>query len=132
MMAGRTFGAKLAGGFGLAVAFTLVIAAASAAALTVVVNAKDRVIARATEDLAGAEQLNTLAVNRISDYRAYLLNGRPEFLDLTRADRTRFLDQVGRLQGTVTDSAEASLLAAVSTAEAQHAAVLEDVIQRRS
>jgi len=132
MMAGRTFGAKLAGGFGLAVAFTLVIAAASAAALTVVVNAKDRVIARATEDLAGAEQLNTLAVNRISDYRAYLLNGRPEFLDLTRADRTRFLDQVGRLQGTVTDSAEASLLAAVSTAEAQHAAVLEDVIQRRA
>ncbi|HEU4348227.1 MAG TPA: methyl-accepting chemotaxis protein [Actinoplanes sp.] len=131
MMAARTFGTRLAGGFGLTVVLTLLMGGASVAALTIVMDTKDRVIARATDDLTGAEQLNTLAENRISDYRAYLLNGTQEFLDLTNAGRTRFLDQVGRLKGTMTDPTELSLLAAVSAAEAQHAASLEPVIERR-
>ena len=91
-------------------------------ALTIVVDSKDQVITRASEDLVGAEQLNTLAESRISDYRAYLLNGSQENLNLTNAGRTRFLDQVRRLQATLTDPTELSLLNAVSAAEAEHAA----------
>ena len=131
MMPGRTFGNKLAGGFGLTVFLTLLMGAASVIALTVVVDSKDSVIARASEDLVGAEQLNTIAETRISDYRGYLLNGTPEFLDLTNAGRTRFLAQVGRLKATTTDPTELKLLDAVSAAEAAHAATLEPVIAKR-
>ena len=49
MMAGRTFGSKLAGGFGLTVVLTLLMGAASVAALTVVVSSKDGVITAADE-----------------------------------------------------------------------------------
>ncbi|HET6533942.1 MAG TPA: methyl-accepting chemotaxis protein, partial [Actinoplanes sp.] len=83
MMAGRTFGNRLAGGFGLTVALTLLMGGTSVAALTVVTGGKDELISRATQDLRGAEQLNSLAESRISDFRAYLLNGTQEFRDLT-------------------------------------------------
>ena len=131
MMAGRTFGNKLAGGFGLSVALSLLIGVISVLALSIVVDAKDEVINRASRNLTGAERLNTMAANRISDYRAYLLNGTPEFLEMTTADRARFLDQVGRLKGALTDTTELSLLAAVSAAEKDHAAAMAPVIERR-
>jgi methyl-accepting chemotaxis protein len=127
----RSFGNKLAGGIGLTVALTLLMGAASVAALGVAVHTKDAVIARATDGLMAAEELNTTAESRISDYRAYLLNGKQEYLDLTNAGRARFLDLVGRLRGTLTDPAELGLLTAVSEAEAAHAAVLGPVIQKR-
>ena len=130
-MTARTFGNKLAGGFALTAVLTLLMGAASVAALTVVVNSKDDVIASATEQLLAAERLNTTAESRISDYRAYLLNAGPEFLDLTIADRASFLDQVGRLRGTLTDPESLNLLNAVSVAEAEHASVLDPVIERR-
>jgi methyl-accepting chemotaxis protein len=131
MMAGRTFGGKLTAGFGLTAALTLLMGCASVIALAVVVNGKDRVIATAAVNLDRAEQLKTLGEARISDYRAYLLNGTQGYLDLIAADRTRFLDLVGRLKGTLTDPAELTLLDAVSVAEAEHAAVLGPVLERR-
>jgi methyl-accepting chemotaxis protein len=131
MMAGRTFGTKLAGGFGLTVALTLLMGASSVAALTVVVAGKDEVIASAAQSLDGAEHLDTLAVARISDYRGYLLNGTQEYLDLTAADRTAFLDEVSHLKVTLTDRTELALLNTVSEAEAAHAAVLNPVIEKR-
>jgi methyl-accepting chemotaxis protein len=131
MMAGRTFGSKLAGGFGLTVGLTLLMGAASVAALTVVVSSKDDVVTSAAQNLVGAEQLRTMVERRISDYRYFLLGGSQESLDATNAARTRFLDQVGRLKGLLSDSVELNLLNAVSTAEAAHAAVLGPVIERR-
>jgi methyl-accepting chemotaxis protein len=131
MMAARTFGNKLAGGFGLTVALTLLMGAASVTALNVAVNTKDEVIAAATVNLGGAEELNTTVQSRISDYRAYLLNGRQESLDLANGDRTRFLDAVRTLRGTLTDRTELALLNAVAQAEAEHAAALAPVFQRR-
>ena len=131
MIAGRTFGSKLAGGFGLSVGLTVLIGLISVLTLTIVVSGKDEVIDGASQNLMGAERLNSMAENRISDYRAFLLNGSPEYLELTNAGRARFLDQVGRLKGTLTDPTELSLLAAVSTAEADHAAAIAPVIERR-
>lgn len=132
MMAARTFGRKLAGGFALAVTLTLLMGAASVAALTVVVDAKDQVIDQATESLQGAERLNGAIENRIADYRGYLLTNSPEYLELTSAARTRFLDQVTRLRGLLTDDAQLALLDEVAQAEAEHAAALQPVIERRA
>ena len=132
MMAARTFGSKLAGGFALAVTLTLLMGAASVTALTVVVSAKDRVIESASQGLQGTERLNSTIENRIADYRGYLLNGSREYLDLTTAGRTRFLDQVARLRELLTDDAQLALLDEVSQAEAEHAAALQPVIERRA
>ena len=131
MMAGRTFGTKLAGGFGLIVALTLLMGIASVAALTIVVAGKDDVIVSASQNLNGAERLNTFFEARISDYRGYLLNGTQEYLDLTNADRASFLEQVTKLRGTLTDPTELNLLNAVSEAENAHAAALNPILERR-
>jgi methyl-accepting chemotaxis protein len=132
MMAGRTFGNKLAGGFGLSVGLTLLIGVISVLALTIVVNAKDEVIRRAAEQLMGAERLKTLAEVRISDYRGYLLNGTQEFRDLADADRAAFLAEVSQLQGALTSTTERSLLTAVSAAEVTHARTIDPVMARRA
>src|SRR3954454_8774469 len=131
MMAGRTFGTKLAAGFGLTVGLTLLIAATSVGALTFVVNSTDAVIASAGDNLAGAQRLSTTMESRISDYRAFLLNGRPEYLDATERDRTAFLDQIARLRTSLHDQKSLDLLETVAAAEAKHAALLAPVIERR-
>ncbi|PRY33515.1 HAMP domain-containing methyl-accepting chemotaxis protein [Pseudosporangium ferrugineum] len=131
MKARRTFGNKLALSFGVTVTLTIVICAASVAALSLVMTAKDNAIKVAVDDLARSEQLRTEGESRIADYRAYLLNGRQEYLDQTTADRQRFLALVTQLRGSLTDPAAQNLLEAVSTAEAAHAAILDPVIERR-
>ena len=131
MMSGRTFGTKLAGAFGLTVSLTLLMGAASIAALAVAVGTKDEVVSSATEGLSGAQQLNTTMVQRLADFRAYMLNGRQDYLEATEADRARFLDDVRRLRGVLTDPTELRLLTAVAEAEAAHATALGPVIEHR-
>jgi methyl-accepting chemotaxis protein len=131
MMAGRTFGMKLAAGFGLTLGLTVVIAATSVAALAFVVNSNNRVIAAATDNLVGAQRLQTTMESRISDYRAFLLTGQKQYLDLTDNDRTQFLQQVVALRGGLTDQRAKTQLEQVSVAEATHAALLGPVIAKR-
>jgi methyl-accepting chemotaxis protein len=132
MIAARTFGSKLAGGFALSVTLTLLMGAASVAALSVVVDAKDGVIRSASQGLQGAERLNSAIEGRVADYRGYLLTGTQEYLDLSNAHRARFLDQVSTLKSALTDPAQLALLDEVSRAEAEHAAALQPVIERRA
>jgi methyl-accepting chemotaxis protein len=131
MMAGRTFGKKLAAGFGLTLGLTVVIAATSVAALAFVVNSNNKVIAAATDNMAGAQRLETTMESRISDYRAYLLTGKQQYLDLTNNDRAAFLAQVVQLRGLIKDAKARALLEQVSTAETTHATLLAPVIERR-
>jgi methyl-accepting chemotaxis protein len=131
MMAGRTYGKKLAAGFGLALGLTVLIAATSVGALALVVNSNNRVIAAATDNLAGAQRLETTMESRISDYRAYLLTGQQTYLDLTNKSRADFLNQVVALRGQLTDRRSRVQLDQVSAAEAAHAALLAPVIARR-
>jgi hypothetical protein len=131
MMAGRTFGKKLAAGFGLTLGLTVIIAATSVAALAFVVNSNNKVIAAATDNLVGAQRLETTMESRISDYRAYMVSAQPKNLTLTNNDRATFLQEVGVLRNTLTDSRARSLLDQVSAAEATHAALLAPVIERR-
>jgi len=131
MMAGRTFGSKLASGFGLSVALTLLMGTASVFALTVVVGAKDQVITDATEGLVLAERLNTTVESRIGNYRAFLLGASQKSFDAMTADRARFLDQVTQLRGMLHNPTELALLDTVAQAEARHAELLTPVIERR-
>jgi methyl-accepting chemotaxis protein len=130
-MARRTFGYKLAFGFGLTVALTLVMGAASVTALQVVGNAKDETLQAAVDDLVNAEALNTKAEIRIGDYRLFLLNGDEGYLNLTNADRGEFLALANRLRETLTTPASRAQLDNVFAAEAKHAQALEPVIERR-
>lgn len=130
-MARRTFGTKLAAGFGITVFVTLLICAASVAALSVVVDAKDQAIKVAVADLVSAEHLSTTAESRVSDYRAYLINASQDSLNATAADRQEFLALVTHLRGTLTDPTARNLLDAVSSAEVTHSAALDPVIERR-
>ena len=100
-------------------------------ALSIVVSAKDDAIREAVDDLASAEHLTTKAESRISDYRAYLLNGNQTFLDLTTRDREEFLALIVKLRGTLTSPSALTILEAVSAAEAKHAAALLPVIEQR-
>src|SRR4051812_5652529 len=103
MMGERTFGAKLAAGFGLTLALTLLMTATSVLALQYVMTAKDAVIKSARINLFGAEALSKTMESRISDYRAYLLGGNRENLTATNADRASFLTQVDTLHTTLED-----------------------------
>jgi methyl-accepting chemotaxis protein len=131
MMAGRTFGTKLAAGFGLTLALTLLMSTTSVLAVRYVLITKDRVITSAAQSLVGAEELNTLVERRIANYRGYLLVASAELLDASRQSRADITAQIGRLRGTLADPAARRLLDAVAVAESQHATALDDIIERR-
>ena len=131
MMAGRTFGSKLALAFGLTLGLTVLIAATSVAALAFVVRSNNAVLASATDDLVGAQRLNTLMESRISDYRAFMINKQQQYLDQSNASRAAFVQQVAMLRQTLDDPRARNLLDQVSTAEAQHYALLAPVIEKR-
>jgi methyl-accepting chemotaxis protein len=128
---GRSFGAKLAGGFGLAIGLSVLIAAISVVALGFVGRSNNALIATATDSLAKVQRLDTTMESRIGNYRAYLLNGKQEYLDLTDRDRASFLREVDELRAVLTDPTALRLLDEVTQAEAKHAALLEPVLQRR-
>ena len=131
MMAGRTFGAKLAAGFGLTLALTLLMTTTSVLALRYVLVTKDKVVEIAASALVEAQSMNVLMERRIADYRAYILSGKAEWLNATAQDRKDFLDQVSRVRETLDDPTAIRLLDAVSAAEAKHATTIDDVIAKR-
>jgi len=132
MMAGRTFGTKLAAGFGLTLVLTLLMISTSALALRYVMATKDTVIKSATENMVGVERLRGLYLARIADYRGYLLGGSQELLDASNRDRTEFLAEITLLRNTVDDRTALQMVDQVSQAEATHAAAIAPVIAKRA
>ena len=130
-MSRRTFGTKLAGGFALTLALTLVMAATSIAALTIVVNANNQVVTAATESLLGAQRLHTAMESRGSSARGYLITGTPAGLQQTQQDRALFLSEASRLRRSLTDPRTRQLLDDVTAAEAHHATVLAPQLEKR-
>ena len=98
MMAGRTFGAKLAAGFGLTLALTVLMTATSVLALRYVLVTKDKALKTASSTLVESQVLNVLIERRIADYRAYILSGKVEWQNATAQDRKDFLDQEARVR----------------------------------
>ncbi|WP_045746360.1 methyl-accepting chemotaxis protein [Actinoplanes rectilineatus] len=132
MLNRRTFGSKLAIGVSVTIVLTLISVITAVTALSLVVKAKDRVIAAATGNLAGAETLNRMMETRLSDYRGYLLYGTDEYKQLTEQDRTSFLNQLEELRNSLTDGTSLSLLERVATAETAHAAGVALVMAKRA
>ncbi len=132
MMAGRTFGGKLAVGVGVTVVFTLLTIITSVVGLVVVVNAKDAAIASATTDLAGAVELGRTMEARIADYRSYLLDGSPDSARLTEDDHTRFRAQLDTLQRNITDPEARQVLTQISGFDDAHVAAITKVMALRA
>jgi methyl-accepting chemotaxis protein len=126
-----TFSSRLIGGFALTVALTVLMGAASVAALTTVTRSKDDVIASAMRQLSESQQLSTIAEQRIGDYRAFLLTGSADNLAVFEQDRDQFLARAAQLRTLLHDSVTLRLLAKVSEAEVAYAAALDPTVQRR-
>jgi methyl-accepting chemotaxis protein len=131
MMANRTFGAKLAAGFGLTLALTLIMTATSVLAVRYVLATNDKVVKTASISLAEALTLNAVMERRIADYRAYVLTGSAEWLDTVNQDRTALVQQIARVRATLDDTSALRLTDAVSAAETRQAAVIDDLIAQR-
>ncbi|GAA0568712.1 hypothetical protein GCM10010172_61250 [Paractinoplanes ferrugineus] len=131
MMSGKTFGYKLAGGFGVTLALTVLMIATSVLALRYVVQSKDQVIKSTTTSLVGAVELSRTMERRIGGYRAFLLSAGDEWLTATNADRAMFLTQVDQLRGTLSDSAALKLLDTVSQDEATHNTIVNSLLAKR-
>ncbi len=132
MMAGRTFGTKLAAGAALTLTLTLLMTVISVFALKYVLHTKDGVITSARENLVGSEKLSALMESRIADYRGYLLWGTDEYLTAANQDRQNFLDEVTQLRTTLQDEKARGLLDVVSSSEAKHAELVTPVMQKRA
>ncbi|AEV86026.1 methyl-accepting chemotaxis protein [Actinoplanes sp. SE50] len=131
MMDGQTFGRKLGFGVGLTGLLTLLSVVVSTLCLLFVVHAKDRVIAAATHELTGAENLNRLMEKRLGDYRGFMLYGSDEFATATGQDRADFLAQLADLQNDSSTAVKA-LLKQTADAEAKHAEWVDVVMQKRT
>ncbi len=131
MMAGRTFGTKLAAGFGLTLALTLLMTITSVVALRYVMSAKDSVIRTASGVLVGAEALSRTMESRIANYRGYLISGTEDYLDAAEQDRATFLAEAAELRTNIDDDTARRLLDGVVESEAEHAAVIAPVMARR-
>jgi len=131
MMAGRTFGAKLAAGFGLTLALTLVMTATSGLALRYVLVTKDKVVNIASSTLIEAQTMSALMERRIGDYRAFLLSGTAATLATVGQDRTNFLNQLSRVRDTLGDEDAIKLLDTVAATESQQNSLLDELIAKR-
>ena len=131
MMAGRTYGRKLAVGVGVTVACTLLTIITAVFGMLLVVNAKDAAIASATDDLTGAENLSKTMEARIADYRAFLLDASAENARLTDDNHTSFRRQLDDLRRSVNDPASREILDRLVALDQAHASAVASVMAIR-
>ena len=131
MMAGRTYGGKLAVGVGITVLFTLLTIITSVVGLIFVVGAKDAAITAAVDDLTGSENLSRTIEMRIADYRAYLLEASAENARLTDENHQLFRRQLDSLNRSITDQGSKEVLARISGFDDEHAAASARVMAAR-
>ncbi|WP_433790214.1 methyl-accepting chemotaxis protein [Actinoplanes sp. CA-252034] len=131
MMAGRTYGGKLAIGVVITVTLTLLTIVTSVVGLAFVVSSKDAAIRSATEDLTGAENLSRMMEMRIADYRAYLLNKSTESAQLTQSSHEAFRRQLDALNRSISASAAKAKIAEIADLDDQHAAATTELMAAR-
>ncbi len=126
-----SFGTKLAGGFALTLALTLIMAGTAVAALTLVVRSNNTAVTAATDSLLAAQRLSTAMESRASSARGYLITGKQADLQRTQQDREAFLDQAARLRGSLAEQTARQLLDDASAAEAKYTARLAPRLRAR-
>ncbi|MEU8657601.1 methyl-accepting chemotaxis protein [Actinoplanes philippinensis] len=132
MMAGHTYGRKLAIGVVITVLFTLFTIITSVVGLVFVVKAKDATIASATGCLSGAENLSRLMEMRIADYRAYLLNKTPESARLTEESHRSFRQLLGEMGCAGGDADSRAKVAEITALDDKHAAATTEMMTIRT
>jgi methyl-accepting chemotaxis protein len=126
-----TFGQKVAGGIGLLVILTAVIAATAYGALRTVVAAKDRVIDVNAALLIDAHRANGLAEAKSSDTRAFLLTRDERLLVDAQNSRAQLLQTINRLRQNTQTPEGRGLAEAVGAAEEAQQRALDAVIAQR-
>lgn len=126
-----TFGQKLAAGFSVTVALTMVVAGVGVNALRTAVESKDRVLTGSARILIDAQRARADLEQKVAAARAFLLTREDRFLDQVREARTAFRDTVSRLRAGLTTTEALGLLSQLERAEEEHQQALERVIALR-
>ncbi|BDG08802.1 HAMP domain-containing methyl-accepting chemotaxis protein [Anaeromyxobacter paludicola] len=127
-----TFSQKLAGGFGLLAAISVLVAAVAWLALRDVVALKDQVLDVAAQRLVDTERLHVASAQKAADARAYLMTGEPRYLEALRASREQFHTSL-ELVGKEVQTAEGSeLVREVRQLEEEHNRVMDGILAQRT
>jgi methyl-accepting chemotaxis protein len=120
-----TFGQKLAMGFALTVALSVVMASIALYALNRAVSSKDHVISINARNLTDAARLEAAAARKASAVRGYLLSGDERFLETETKEHEDFLQILAELKGRVFTEKGKGLLAKIEQLDTQHQALIE-------
>lgn len=120
-----TFGQKLALGFTVMVALSILMAAIALYALKQAVASKDHVIAVNADNVLDAAKLQTAAARKAAAVRGYLLSGDDRFLGMETNEHHNFLRILAELKGQVVTEKGKALLAQIEQLDTEHQALIE-------
>jgi methyl-accepting chemotaxis protein len=120
-----TFGQRLALGFGMTVALSVIMAAIAVVALNRAVESKDRVIAVNAQNLIDAAKLQTAAARKAAAVRGFMLSGDPRFLEMENEARQSFHDTLERMKPHLFTEQGKALIREAERLENEHQALAE-------
>jgi methyl-accepting chemotaxis protein len=115
-----TFGKKLAIGFAITVAFTVVMGLIAVYALNRVVASKDRVIALYAQNQIDAAKLQTAVARKAAAVRGYVLSGDDRYLQSEQEARQMFFTTLDKMKQNVFTPEGKAMLADIQTIENEH------------
>ena len=126
-----TFGQKVAAGFAVTVALTLLIGAFAIYSLRAVIAAKDEVISVEAQTLIDVEKLGVVSARNVAAVRGYFLTRRDASLEEVRGEREEFVSLLAGLRERARASDAHRLLDEIESKEADSRAAAERVIALR-
>lgn len=120
------FGRKIAVGFGVTVALTVLVGAIASFALRQVVETKDRALEMNARGVIAAQRLETSIERRISALRGFLITREPVWMDELEAARADSEQGLARLRAERTDLL--SVLVPLEAADAEFRARQDDIL----
>lgn len=125
-----TFGQKLGLGFATVVGITLLISAVAVYALMSLLEAGNRVVVNA-EMLAEAQKLESTALERMGNIRAFLLTGDEIFRQAAQQARQTFRNQLEAIRADVTSAEEQRMLDTIERAATTQFDTGDQVAEKR-
>ncbi len=120
-----TFGQKLALGFAVTVALSIIMASIALYALNRAVASKDRVISVNAHNLVDAARLQTQAARKAAAVRGYLLTGDPIFLQRENEAREAFREGLADMKPQLYTDKGRALIQEIEQLEAEHQALVD-------
>jgi methyl-accepting chemotaxis protein len=128
MNRGWTFGQKLALGYAVLVAFSVLIGITATLALRTAVAAKDEVIGIHTQLLLDAQRLNTNSERRTAALRGFVITRDPRHLDSLATARNEFATILARLRSATTAPEDRQILNQIDQASTAYREVGDQFI----